>query len=61
VLGEHVGPAVERALGRLLLDDGSNQVEVHTTFTVASGFTRWRPRVKALMPRSTSGMGKAAT
>ena len=38
-----------------------NQVDVHTTCTWASGLTSRTPSVKALMPRSTSGIGKAAT
>ena len=40
---------------------GSNQVLVQTTSTSASGLVSLTPRVKALIPRMTSGMGKAAT
>lgn len=40
---------------------GLYQVLVHTTFTVTLGLTDCAPNVKALIPRTTSGIGKAAT
>ena len=40
---------------------GSNQVLTQTTFMVTLGLTLWAPSMKALMLRSTSGMGKEPT
>jgi hypothetical protein len=40
---------------------GSNQAFTHTTLTSALGLTLRMPRVKALIPCSTSGIGKAPT
>ena len=40
---------------------GSYHELTHTTLTWAAGLTLRKPMVKALMPRTTSGMGKAAT
>ncbi|CKR73740.1 Uncharacterised protein [Mycobacterium tuberculosis] len=40
---------------------GSNHSLSHTTCTLAPGFTERMPSVKALMPCSTSGIGKPAT
>jgi hypothetical protein len=40
---------------------GSNQALSHTTLTSAFGLTERMPSVKALMPCSTSGIGKPAT
>jgi hypothetical protein len=40
---------------------GSNQALSHTTFTWAFGSTERMPSVNALMPCSTSGIGKPAT
>jgi hypothetical protein len=40
---------------------GSNQAFSHTTLTSAFGLAARMPRVKALMPCTTSGTGKPAT
>ena len=40
---------------------GSNQEFTQTTFISAAGFTLFMPRMKALIPCSTSGIGNAAT
>ncbi len=40
---------------------GSNQELIQTTLVLTFGFTDWAPRVKALMLRSTSGIGNEAT
>src|SRR5512137_865255 len=40
---------------------GSNQLPTQTTLVLTLGLTDWAPRVKALMLRSTSGMGKEPT
>ena len=39
---------------------GSNQELTHTVLTLKLGLTDWAPSMKALMPRTTSGMGKDA-
>ena len=39
---------------------GSYQVLTHTTLTSAFGLTERSAKVNALMPRTTSGMGKLA-
>ena len=40
---------------------GSYQLLTHTTLTLALGLTSLAPKVKALIPRITSGMGNEAT
>ena len=62
VLRDDVRALTDHDLGRVSFSlPGSNQEFTHTTLTLKSGLTDWAPSMKALMPRTTSGMGKEAT
>ncbi len=54
-------PALIRLCAASASFGGSNQVLTHTTLVVTFGFTLCAPRVKALMLRSTSGIGNDPT
>ena len=54
-------PLSSRAWAESPSTTGSNQVLVQTTSTWASGLVSSTPRVKALIPLITSGIGNAAT
>ena len=54
-------PALIRLCAASASFGGSNQVLIHTTLVLIFGLTLCAPRVKALMLRSTSGIGKLPT
>src|SRR2546427_1990810 len=54
-------PPLNSAMAASRSRGGSNQVSSQTTLTVALGLTERMPSVKALMPCSTSGIGKPTT
>jgi hypothetical protein len=58
MLDDDIGALVDERLGGVAFLAGSYQLFTHTTLTWASGLTLRMAMVKALMPRTTSGIGK---